>query len=244
MNSFQTSLYDNLNKLVQTNEAFFKSEFVVDGLLYQIFNYRLASYTDFLLPSALECRGVMFCVDNDNETINLVSLPMAKCFNLLENPFTTDLDLSTIESIEVKSDGSLISTYRHKGQLKLKSKGSLSSEQAIDAMQWLDSNPEYKQALYDAAINGYTVNLEWCSLKNRIVLSYDKPQLIMLNVRDNVTGVSYYVNDLEKLATVIDHNKTSFNTPVDTDIEDKQQFVLDIPEMQGNIEGFIIRLID
>lgn len=240
MNLFQTQLYNDLNNLVEHNEAFFKSEFVVDGLLYQIFNYRFASYTDFLQPAALTCRGTMFCVDGDD--INLVSLPMDKCFNMDENPFTMDLNLSTIESIEVKSDGSLISTYIHKGLLKLKSKGSLSSEQAIDAMQWLDRNPEYKQALYDSANNGYTVNLEWVGQCNRIVLSYDKPQLIMLNVRDNTSGISYYVNDLDKLSTVIDYHKTIFNLPVD--IEDKQQFVLDIPEMHDNIEGFIVRLKD
>ncbi|UQJ95715.1 RNA ligase 1 and tail fiber attachment catalyst [Klebsiella phage CPRSB] len=35
------------------------------GTPVRIFNYRMASYTDWLKPGALECRGIMFEMDGD-----------------------------------------------------------------------------------------------------------------------------------------------------------------------------------
>lgn len=75
-------LYDNLMQLVKTNEAFYYVDHVLNDIIYRVFTYRLASYTDFLEPDALECRGHMFRVDGDG--VELVSLPLEKFFNLHE----------------------------------------------------------------------------------------------------------------------------------------------------------------
>lgn len=184
--------------LVSSNEAFFFKDFELDGSVYRIFNYRLASYTDFLQPSALECRGVMFQVSaGKNDTpvvpIRLASLPMEKFFNLYENPMTMDLDLSKIVEFEVKADGSLMSTYWHNGELRLKSKFSLSSDQCLAAMEWLDrpENEEIKLHLRIATSSGVTVNMEWTSPEHRVVLGYEKPSLTVLNARSLEDG-SYW----------------------------------------------------
>jgi T4 RnlA family RNA ligase len=133
MHPAQQKLYDNLIALTKANEAFYYQDFELDGKKYRIFNYRLASYTDFQQPGALECRGVMFEVQ-DEVAVRLASLPMEKFFNLNENPMTMNLDLTQVVRIEEKADGSLMSTYIHNDQLRLKSKGSLFSEQALHAM--------------------------------------------------------------------------------------------------------------
>lgn len=80
----QINLFNDLVHLTKTSEAFYKQEFKLDDKIYWIFNYRLASYSDFQLPSAKWARGTMFEVTSSGEFIRLASLPMPKFFNLHE----------------------------------------------------------------------------------------------------------------------------------------------------------------
>ena len=52
-------------RLTDTSEAFYFKDFPLNDAIYRIFNYRLASYTEFLAPNALECRGHMFEVKGE-----------------------------------------------------------------------------------------------------------------------------------------------------------------------------------
>lgn len=107
-------LFDQLVLLTLESETFYAQDFQLDSSVYRIFNYRLSSYSDFLRPAALECRGIMFELDEQNRCIKrLASRPMQKFFNLNENPMTMDLDLSKVDTVELKADGSLMSTYTH-----------------------------------------------------------------------------------------------------------------------------------
>ena len=241
MNEFQLKLYTDLDNLVNSNETFFKQPYVLDGVNYIIFNYRLASYQDFCANNALECRGIMFEVDAIGQPVRLASFPPTKFFNLYENPFTMGLDLTGIEAIEHKVDGSLISTYIHQNELRLKSKGSLTSDQALNAMNWLNQpeHSQYKEDLYSLAVNQYTVNLEWMSPDNRIVIGYESPQLTILNIRNNTTGEYHYLGNTKDWLDKI--NPKYINNTVDTQGLDLVEFVNQIPDMVG-IEGFVVRL--
>lgn len=230
-------LFDDLMTLTQMSEAFYHQDFQLDGSVYRIFNYRLASYSDFLLPSALECRGIMFELDAQGSLKRLAARPMQKFFNLNENPMTMGLDLSKVDTVELKADGSLMSTYTHDGKLRLKSKGSLFSEQAVDAMKWLEARPSFAQCLLDADNRGWTVNLEWCAPHNRIVIGYEKAHLKVLNVRNREDGRYLDRDLLEALfhaGDVIDR--------VDTNGLDTAAFVQSIPAMQDDIEGYVCRV--
>lgn len=236
MNQFQRDLYEDLMNLTKEGDTFYFQDFTYENCTYRIFNYRLSSYTEFLRPNALECRGHMFELDNEGNACRLSAMPMQKFFNLNENPSTMDLDLSQVVRIEHKADGSLISTYKHGRELRLKSKGSLFSDQALDAMAWL-SRPEnagMKILVNSMASNDYTVNMEWVSPANRIVLGYLEPRLIVLNVRNNLDG-SYYER----------HPLQSFmNAPVELNGVDPADFVALIPSMLDDIEGYVVVLPD
>lgn len=252
MNTYQSTLYDQLMTLAETNEAFYFADRELGNQTYRLFNYRLASYTNFLLPGAVESRGIMFNV-TDPEAIELVSMPMEKFWNLNENPATMDLDLSTAVEIELKADGSLISTYMHdigrpwphtECVLRLKTKGSIESDQCIAAMEYLDEdeNDEFKIALMNMTKMGYTVNMEWCAPDNRIVLGYMEPVLTVLNVRRMSDGE--YVDIFKPSAfgnplwnTIRDHYITSVDVEADT----VSEFAAKIPDMV-DIEGYVIRL--
>lgn len=196
MNQFQHTLYNDLMKLCE-NEAFYYVDQKVDTKVFRVFTYRLASYTEFLLPNALECRGHTFLMDGDAPSA-LVCLPPAKFFNAYENPFVMDLDFSKSLIYMDKKDGSLISSVRDAlspWAFRLKSKTSFTSSQAKDAERWLDRNPILEQFIFDQTVLNRTVNMEYCAPDNRIVIGYAEPHLTILNVRDNLTGETFYPHD-------------------------------------------------
>lgn len=204
----QIKIYNELMVLCATgDDTFYFQDFEANtemNTVYRIFNYRMASYSDFLLPSALRCRGIMFevCMTEDIP-VRVASRPQDKFFNYRENPFTIYDDVEellwSVNGQFEKADGSLISSYLDIDMYsaKLKSKGSIKSDQCNAAMEWLEdfTHEEFgcqRQGLYDDIAlltqSGFTVNMEWCSPVHRIVLPYEVAHLKILNVRNNVTG--------------------------------------------------------
>ena len=180
------NLYKDLKKLVETNDAFYISNQVDFGDVYEIFLYRLASYTDFQAAGAIEARGSMF-LDGV-----CVSRPMEKFHNLQECmgwDEHKDTDWSEYTICQVKEDGSLISTWIDtSGELRCKSKGSLWSEQAQMAEAVILNDSKLNNALDFFARKEHTVNMEIVSPDNRIVIAYPETKLVILNIRDNHTG--------------------------------------------------------
>lgn len=241
MNTYQINLFNDLNRLAASNEAFFFNDWEMDGKIYRNFNYRLASYSDFCEPSAIECRGIMFEIDENEQPVRLASLPFEKFFNHLENPFTMDLDLSTIVEITDKADGSLITTYMHDDVLQVKTKGSLTSDQAMNANAFLrlPENAAFREEIIEFEKMACTVIMEWCAPDNRIVLGYMNPQLKVLGVRDRATG--YYVKheyiklSAEKWSEIL----SRWTTIIETD--DPEAYINDVDDMQ-KVEGVVFEL--
>ncbi len=196
-----SKLYSDLLVLVEKNDAFEMKEIVKDNLIYRIFNYRLASYTDFLEPGAMEARGIMFEVNEAGDMIRLASRPFKKFFNYNENPMTIGLDLTKVVSILDKADGTMLSTYWHINRFGFKTRKMLDVAQIWDADKWIYAD-ENKSLFYWTAAQtgaGRTVIFEWTAPDNRIVLEYKEPKLIVLGVRDNLTGEEIPIHDEEIL---------------------------------------------
>lgn len=194
-----TDLYQQLISLCAQNDAFsYKDYPASDQTKFRIFNYRLTTYSDFLNPGALECRGSMFEVKNSGELVRIASRTPKKFFNYGENPMTLGLDLSDPVLVMKKEDGSLMSTYIDcDGSLKLKSKGSISSTQCIDAMSYLETQQALLSDLTFLSNRGFTVNLEWTAPWNRVVVGYAKPALTCLSVICNETADVYGLDFIE-----------------------------------------------
>jgi RNA ligase len=169
--------------------------------------------------------------------MRLAALPMQKFFNLNENPSTIGLDLTQVDEILLKADGSLMSTYLHDNgaYLRIKSKGSLYSEQALAAMAWLENHPDFKDDLYEATLNGYTVNMEWCSPVHRIVIGYMEPHLKVLNMRHR--GDGSYRSWFDMCAMFGEENVIERLL-----VDDPVAFVASIPAMTEDIEGYVVKL--
>lgn len=193
-------LYSQLTHLVDTNKSFHKSDYKADFGFFRIFSYHFATYSDFLLPGALECRGSMFRVDNEGNFIAIASRTPKKFFNLGENPFTMNLDLGDPNLVMKKEDGSLMSTYLGAdGKVKLKSKASVTSRHCQDAMRYLETQPGMKNDLQYLSDKGYTVSLEWTAPWNRVVVAYDEPRLTGISVIDNRDGSVHLLDFVERI---------------------------------------------
>jgi T4 RnlA family RNA ligase len=226
-------------RLVNSSEAFFYNDHKKEGKWFRIFNYRLASYTDFLLPNALECRGHMFEISEEGKNakpVSFVSHQFPKFFNYQENPFTADVQFSDVVEIAVKMDGSLISTFMLNDEVHLKTKGSLVSTQAFEAAELLNSveYSDLKQEIEIYEQKGYTVLMEFCGPSNRIVIGYEKPMLTVLGVRSRVDGHFLFCDKIESL--IFQRYWTSIVHPFDVNaFLQKAKGVI-------NIEGYVCRL--
>lgn len=227
------------------SEAFFFKDFERDGVWYRIFGYHIASYTDFSHPSALEGRGIMFRlgspgVDGNRSPAEIVCLPPKKFFNLYENPFTLNLDPTTLVGVMNKEDGSLISTYLHNGVLSLKSKTSLSSDQVKLAEDFLANTQTGKLLRIKLDVltkRGYTVNCELVSPLNRIVLAYDTTSLVVLNLRCLKTGKTIFRGDDPEIDKVVG---LDWVEEAEVPNQGQQEYIDSIETMEG-IEGFVLK---
>jgi len=229
--------FEKLKQLVATSEAFYSVENEWGGEIFTTFTYRLAAYSEFKDNEhlgSLEARGITF----RNSDGKCVSRPMGKFFNLLENPYTESVDFNDVDVIQVKEDGSLISTVNTGYEFMLKSKTAFYSDQAKLATRYLKGDVVYYHLVSNYLKDNptHTINFEICSPENRIVLMYHNTQLVILNIRDNDTGE--YYNIPENLQPYEADYLTASNP---------EHFINSIYEMTENehgnlIEGFVIKL--
>lgn len=231
------SLFDNLMNLCSddNNTFFFVDTTSSMQSKFRIFSYYIASYSEWLKPDALECRGIMFELDDNNNPIRIAARPPKKFFNLFENPFTEDIKDDQVGLAFKKEDGSLISSFIDKGELFLKSKGSLFSQQVLDSQKWLydERRKPLLECLKWYAENGITINMEWVSPDNRVVLTYDEPRLIILNARNNITGEYIDLEDLVKDQTVNQYMVD--NHPFET----INELIKEVQELKDQ-EGYVV----
>jgi RNA ligase len=144
-----------------------------------------------------ECRGLIF--DRDG---NIMSRPFHKFFNVNERAETQthEIDMSQPHVIMEKMDGSMIRPILVDGYLRLATKMGVTNV-AMEAEAWLAAqDSEYKEWLRAYMANGYTPIFEWVSPFNQIVLAYEIEDLVLLAIRDNVTGE--YVDLNEELEAI------------------------------------------
>ncbi len=191
-------LYNQHLKLTDNiDNSFYCTRQTVDGRQLEIFNYRLVSWGQFLLPGAMEARGITYDVTDGAPVV--ICRPMPKFFNFTEG---TEKHVGMIRTCMDKRDGSLISSSLINGKLFVKSKGSFYSEQAVWAQQMVDKDEYLLNLMLLAEEAGYTANLEFTAPFNRIVIPYQKVELRMLNIRHRVTGDMLYGDALREFYKV------------------------------------------
>jgi T4 RnlA family RNA ligase len=244
--NFVSQMYADLMSLVERDEAFFFKDYTFEDKVYRIFNYRLASWTSFQSPNALNARGVMFDV-TDSQNVSLASLPPAKFFNYEEG--NVDHSVGVLGDKMIKMDGSLISSYLHNGQLYLKSKGALFSEQAVAAMKLLNSEGyvNLKNELTALAKLGFTINMEYTSPENRIVIPYQEEKLTVLSARSQLNGENFFATKLKDLLLQMGgYSKTVEAMVAYEDLRGKVidiKAFMDVVHNEQEGEGYVIEVV-
>jgi T4 RnlA family RNA ligase len=246
------TIFNDLMALTAKNEAFMWKDFTsVGGGIFRIFSYRLASYSDFLEPNALECRGSMFKVDESGNFLGAAARPPKKFFNAYENPFTM-FDKSTpstdIEVVMDKMDGSIISTFMDIDfKIRTKSQASLHSDHAINSTALLHADKEFYENVYEAEMLGFTVNMEYTSPEYRIVLPYQEDSLTVLNVRHRQTGDLIVGDKLKEVFPKLYERSVSAkygNIDATFPMKDTLFESIEACRSMQDIEGFVLILKD
>ena len=138
------TVYSELCDLIgDTKSGFRQRSYPLDnGNMAVVIDYTLSSYQYFKKPSGLLGRGIMFEVDAVGHPVQILSRPMRKFFSYQECPDTMKLnmDVSNILRISDKADGSLMSTWVWNGALRIKSKGSIVSNEVRGTEALLSSD--------------------------------------------------------------------------------------------------------
>jgi RNA ligase len=174
-----------------------------------------------------ECRGLIFYPDG-----RIMSRPFHKFFNVGEREETQliNIDWTRPHTIMEKMDGSMIRPLDVNGQFKLGTKMGVTdvSQQAEEIMtdgqrNWMDIMMK----------QGVTPLFEFVSPENRIVVQYDKAELVLLAMRHIITG-EYF--DIEFM------RNNEFFRVVDTYGQVEGDFAKYLEEQRGmeDREGFII----
>jgi RNA ligase len=199
----------NINDVLPHVEG--RDEFVVaerEG--YTVINYMVAMADTFDMtgPDDLggairrECRGLIF-----DRAGNIMSRPFHKFFNVNEREETQAhcIDMSQPHVIMEKMDGSMIRPIFVDDYLRLATKMGV-TEVAMQAEAWLAAqDPMLKEWMAIMMVQGITPIFEWVSPFNQIVLAYETADLVLLSLRNNITGEYLDVGDPknDKLWTVV-----------------------------------------
>ena len=145
-----------------------------------ILNYtKQAQFDNEWNPATIICRGLI--VDKE---WNIVARPFAKFFNLAQHSDQTRF-LGAPFTAHEKMDGSLGIIFRHPdtGELRVATRGSFTSDQALWATNWINQNDLVD---FDDSV---TPLVEVIYPENRIVVDYgEDKKLVFLDAIENETG--------------------------------------------------------
>ena len=230
---------EECQNIVKNSDAFYCTETIVEGFKVEMYDYRLASISDFENNNAFELRGLTFVYNELSKTWER-HLLLNKFFNYSQTIgwMPEDLDNKEIMSVQEKLDGSVISFIKFpNGVIRAKSKMSFTSDQAVAAQKIYDTTESIRDFI-DFSINvRFTPVFELIGYNNQIVVQYENDyELRCIQVRYEDGS---YVDNFDRVAYKL------YN------IECARTFKMTLPELlkeketnKENIEGWIITFAD
>ncbi len=183
--------YRDCQNLCQYKDSpFYETKLVIDGYTVSLFNYRLATNSDFQKSFAKELRGICF-VFNQDETLFKRYILLQKFFNLnqTEESLLQNIKEYKLVAINNKEDGSLATFIKlPNGRVLGKSKMGFDNDQAKGITNLYLENKNIKNLVDFCLDNDIVPVFEYVSPFNRIVLKYQVEELILLRLRDNNSG--------------------------------------------------------
>jgi RNA ligase len=144
-----------------------------------IWNYsESVQYEDSWDEVLIHCRGLI--TDEDG---NVIAKPFKKFFNIEQNKHTPSGNFSIWEKV----DGSLGIMFFYENDWIISTRGSFTSEQAIEAINLLKKYKGWEEHFN----KNYTYLFEIIYKENQIVVDYGKEMLVLLGAVDKETGEEF-----------------------------------------------------
>lgn len=165
---------------------------------YTVIDYMYMSDKMFHNDVERECRGLKFC----STTGRILARPYHKFHNLNERPdYTTDkVDLTLPHVILDKLDGSMVHTCATTMGIYLMTRMGV-TEVAEQADKFLLKNQiRFSRLFGSLPIDEYCYIFEYVGPNNKIVLDYEKEDLILTGIRNIYNGAYVYYHEMAALA--------------------------------------------
>lgn len=196
-----------------------------------------------------ECRGITFNPDG-----TIAARTLHKFFNVGEREDTQHfmLDWSKVVRVMDKRDGSMVTPVFVNGELTFKTKKSFDTKEAALAKEICLKTKNGVAFCLKMSELGLTPTFEVTSPKYPIVLKYDKDELTLLHVRENVSGRYLTEAELSDLGSpfpivenIIDEFK-DIAMEMGCIVEDQFSWykIEDAAKTREGIEGWIIQFED
>jgi RNA ligase len=188
---------NNFIELTRASESFVRKVETIGDLEFDIFFYRLATFSDFKNNEhlgSLEARGIAFLGEKAFPSFH-------KFFNWKENPYTDfSIEDNEVLVVQEKIDGSLIHPIVVDDRLLVKSKTSFLSEHARAGKELLKKDDRKKRLVFDLYKDGLVPLFELIGPENQVVVRYDKDDLVLLAVRNIYNGKYLPLEEVGKIA--------------------------------------------
>lgn len=244
---------------IEATAEFKVSEVDDEGDRLLFFNYRWCTRATFpdmgsatsqrerrLYSLKRECRGLVFRVDAQGTAV-VAARRFHKFFNVNERPDTHEslLDLRQPHRLLVKHDGSLVGPILMRdGSVKFATKSGFGSLTKLIEERFLsveENGRRYNEWSADWLRRGYAPMFEYVSQRNRIVLEYEKDELILLAIRHNATG--HYV-DYETLRESAIAGGIRFTESLDGVNFGSTKEMIEQLHAKERCEGFVVQFAD
>lgn len=167
-----------------------RGEFIIaEREHYDVINYMVAFPDSFDMDNEYgamrrECRGLKFYKDG-----RIAARPFFKFFNINERTETNinNVDWSKPYTIMEKRDGSMIHPILIDNKVCWMTKMGI-TEVSAQAEKFIEKNTNYVEFAKWCIENQLTPIFEYTSPNNKIVVRYEKDELVLLAVRHNITG--------------------------------------------------------
>lgn len=228
-----------LNIVDQAYPTFVQREESVQGYELRMFGYNIVEFQNFFTYNAHELRGITF-VFNEDGTLYERYLMMHKFFSLNQIGQTQydNLKHLKIKNVQLKEDGSLVTFIRlPNGEIIFKTKmGSTDLTMNYLTDKSLANNPHIMKFITYCLDNDIVPMFELVSNGNRIVIEYDKTDLVLLKLRDNKTGRYIGFDEVDQELIKKINTVESFNYTWDE--------LLELKKTKEGIEGWVVELED
>jgi RNA ligase len=196
-----------------------------------------------------ECRGIIF----DTASREIVSRPFHKFFNAGERASVAldKIDVSLPHVVLEKLDGSMIRPLYVGGGFRWGTKMGITDvgmkAEEFVARRLGQGDASYLGVADYCRINGLTSLFEFCSRSTRIVVDYPVDRMVLLAIRENVSGKYLSRDELQFIAAAfdvplvdnLDFLGRTFSAPAPVGVADMDKF-MDVVKDRTEGEGKIV----